>query len=508
MEINGKLLTKNWTLNLAGQVLPLVVAVASMPYVVHGLGAERFGILAIAWTLLGFCGFLDLGLGRATTKFAAERIGRGEPEKLPGIIWTSVWSQLIFGLLGSFVAALLIPAVVDRVLRISPALAGETKASFFVLAASLPVVIVGNAFRGVLEAGQLFHVVNYVKVPANASIFLLPAIALPFRFQLPGIVSLLVVARLAATVAYLAACVRFFPALRHNFSFDRKVLRPLLVYGGWITVSNVVGPLLVYIDRFFIGSVISMAAVGYYTAPYEAITRAWVLPASLAATIFPAFSSLDAKGSVNRTEELCARSLKSILLTLGPVLLLVIAFAREILRLWLGTDYAAHGTLVLQILTIGVLVNSLAQVVFSLLQGVGRPDVVAKFHIVELPFYGALLWLLLKYMGLPGAALAWTLRVSADATLLFAAMFRLKLVSFSSLVRNGMKKTTVAVSAFGGLLSLFWLLGQSTWLRGVSAALLVPAFGLVTWIYVLDPRDKEFVISAIAYIRPAFARAK
>jgi len=71
IEITGRLLTRNWGLNLAGQILPLGVAVAAMPYVIHGLGAERFGILSIAWTLLGFCGLLDLGLGRATTKFVA-----------------------------------------------------------------------------------------------------------------------------------------------------------------------------------------------------------------------------------------------------------------------------------------------------------------------------------------------------------------------------------------------------------------------------------------------------
>ncbi len=508
VQITGTLLTRNWALNLAGQILPLVLGLAAIPYIVHGLGAERFGILSIAWVLLGYFSLFDLGLGRATTKFVAEHLGRNETEELAGVVWASVWTQLLVGTIGAVLAAALTPVVVQRVLKISVLLQSDTKITLFILAASLPIVLVGNALRGVLEAGQHFHAVNYVKVPASASIFLLPAGALPLGLGLPGIILLLVFARLLATAAYLGYCFKLFPTLRHNFSSDSKMLRPLLVYGGWVTVSNLVGPLLVYMDRFFIGSIISMAAVGYYTAPYEAITRAWILPASLAATIFPAFSSLDAKGSVKRTEELCARSLKSILLIQGPVLLLVIAFAREILRLWLGADYAAHGTLVLQILTFGVLVNSLAQVVFTLLQGIGRPDLVAKFHVAELPFYGALVWFLLKHMGVPGAALAWTLRVLVDAILLFAAMFRLKLVSWSSMIGNGLQKATVAVTAFGALLALLWLLGQSTSMRGLSAAILLLAFGFTTWAYLLDPRDKEFVISTAAYFRSTFARAK
>ena len=158
IQITGRLLTRNWGLNLAGQVLPLGVAVAAMPYVIHGLGAERFGILSIAWTLLGFCGLLDLGLGRATTKFVAECLGRGELEKLPAIVWTSLSTQVSFGAAGALLAVSLIPVLVDRGLKISPALAQDTKTSFVILTAALPVVIAGNAFRGVLEAAQHFHV--------------------------------------------------------------------------------------------------------------------------------------------------------------------------------------------------------------------------------------------------------------------------------------------------------------------------------------------------------------
>ncbi len=508
IKITGRLLTRNWGLNLAGQVLPLGVAVLAMPYVIHGLGAERFGILSIAWTLLGFCGLLDLGLGRATTKFVAECLGSGELEKLPAIVWTSLSTQVSFGAAGALLAVSLIPVLVDRGLKISPALAQDTKTSFVILTAALPVVIAGNAFRGVLEAAQHFHVVNYVKIPATVCIYLLPALALPLGLGLPGIVFFLALARLGAMVAYAAACLRFFPGLRRRFHLDRQLLRPLLVYGGWVTVSNLVSPLLVYMDRFFIGTLVSVAAVGYYAAPYEVVTRAWVLPASLATTIFPAFSSLQATGSSNRNEELCARSLKSILLMLGPPLLLVIAFARQILGFWLGADYAVQGTLVLQILAAGVLINSLAQILFSLLQGLGRPDLVAKFHVLELPLYGGLLWFLLKHMGIAGAALAWTLRVSADALLLFIAVFWLKVVSWQGFVRNGLQKSAAVVSGFGLLLAGLGLAAHSEWMRGWFSAILVLAFGLAAWGYVLDPRDKQIVISTAAVFRSALAKAR
>ena len=74
LQINGRLLTNNWSMNLAGQILPIIVALSTIPYLVRGLGTERFGILSICWIFLGSSGIFDLGLGRATTKFVAERL--------------------------------------------------------------------------------------------------------------------------------------------------------------------------------------------------------------------------------------------------------------------------------------------------------------------------------------------------------------------------------------------------------------------------------------------------
>src|SRR5205085_1691726 len=106
-----------------------------------------------------------------------------------------------------------------------------------------------------------------------------------------------------------------------------KLVRPLFIYGGWVTVSNLIGPLLMRVDQFFIGALLSVAAVGYYTAPYEIATKIWLIPTSLLATIFPAFSTLHASQSLARMEELYSRSLKSILLVSGPALLVLAAWA-------------------------------------------------------------------------------------------------------------------------------------------------------------------------------------
>jgi O-antigen/teichoic acid export membrane protein len=54
----------------------------------------------------------------------------------------------------------------------------------------------------------------------------------------------------------------------------------------------------------------------------------------------------------------------------------------------------------MQVLALGVLINSLAQTPFALLQGVGRPDLPAKFHLIELPVYVGIAWILVSQFGI------------------------------------------------------------------------------------------------------------
>lgn len=492
LEIRGGLLARNTALNSVGQVVPLLVGIATIPYIVRGLGAERFGVLSIAWVFLGYFSLFDLGLGRATTKFAAECLGRGQTDRLPGLVWTSLAYQLLFGVVGALVFGALTPVLVDKALKVPPSLIVETKLTLIILAASVPVVLATNALRGVLEAAQRFDLINYVKVPGNILVFLLPAVALLLHRGLPEIVILLLLARVAAALAYLSICFRIFPVLRRGFSHDPAILRPVLVYGGWVTISNILSPLLVYADRFVIGALLSMAAVAYYTAPLEIVSRLLIFPGSLVATLFPAFSSFDSWGASVRIGNLCARSLKFLMLGLGPVLLLIAAFAHEILQVWLGAVFAESSTVVLRILTVGVLVNALAFVPFNLLQALGRPDVTAKLHILEFPLYAVLVCFLVGRMGIAGAALAWTLRVTIDALLLFSSCLWLKIISPRALTGNGVVRSIVALAFLGVGMNVVCLTGQRFPFRVGCSAVMVFLFAVGSVYLVLEREELAY----------------
>ena len=98
---------------------------------------------------------------------------------------------------------------------------------------------------------------------------------------------------------------------------------------------------LTYFDRFFIGAILSVAAIGYYTPPFMIAPKLGILPACLATVLFPAFSTSAGRGDDEWIRTALVRTLKYLLLLVGPAALALIFFARPILTLWVGANYAA-----------------------------------------------------------------------------------------------------------------------------------------------------------------------
>ena len=494
-------MARNTLINFFGQAVPLIVGVITIPFIVRGLGVERFGLLSLAWVVLGYFTIFDLGLGRATTKYVAEALGRGEESKLPHLVWTAVTVQVLLGLLGAIALVSITPLLAERILNIPAGLLKEAKTTFYLLALAIPIILISSSFSGILEAGQRFDLVNYIKIPSSACNFLIPLIALELGLGLPGVVILILTLRLIGLIIFIVIDFHFFPTIR-RFSTQFPIFRQLITFGGWLTVSNIVSPILSYFDRFLIGSLLSMAAVTYYTAPYEAVTKLWLIPMSLTMTLFPAFSSLNGSKALNRVEGFFARAVKYVFVSLSPVVLILILFSNEILEIWLGSDFAIRSSTVFQILGFGILVNSLAHVPYSLLQGIGRPDIPAKFHLLELPFYIGTVLVLTNIWGITGTALAWLLRVAIDSFLLFIATFRVFRISPRLLASNGLKYA----SAFF-LLLIFLLYGVKRLtvsllptIQPFLFMLIIALFVWMVWKKVLDSSDRKPIIRLMRYL--------
>lgn len=490
MPTSHKLLAKNTAWNLIGQLAPLVAAFFAMPVLVSVLGIHRFGVLTLAWVVIGYFSLFDFGIGRALTKAVADRLGGGQMAEISALIWSALAIMMLLGVCGAAVVGALSPWLVRRVLEIPFALHAETLNTFLLLAASLPIVITTAGLRGVLEAYQRFDLINLIRIPMGLFTFLGPLLVLPFSNNLALVVAVLIIGRLLAWVVHLAFCFHVVPELRRRVVVRRDLLGPLFRFGGWLTISNVVGPVIVYLDRFLIGAVLSVAAVGYYTAPYEIVTKFLLIPAALTAVLFPAFAA-GLVANPERTRGLFVRGVKVIFLLLFPLALVFVTFAHEGLQLWLGPEFALNGGRVLQWLAAGLFVNSLAQVALTMAQAAGRPDLAAKLHLVELPLYLIVLWLLTTRMGIEGAAVAWTLRAGVDMVFLFWFVMGI----LPAFAKTAYIMLAVLLLSLLVLLVAAFLTGML--IKALFTLLVLGVFVLVGWMLIMSDEERGFIESRL-----------
>ena len=284
---SSRRLARNIVWNLLGVCLPLLVALWAIPRLIQGLGAERYGVLAIIWMGIGYFSLFDFGVGRALTKLVAERLGNGQTDTLPVLITTGLRLMFGFGVCGAMVVALLTPWLTGRVLNIPDSLADEATVSLWILAVALPFVVLTAGQIGVLQAYERFAAITVVRIPLGVATFLVPLAALRISPSLVSITLGMAVTRVVAWLIYRLMCQPYvIERPRQVKAFDTAHVRALLSFGGWITLGNVISPLMVYFDRFLIGALLTMTAVTYYTTPYEVITRLWLVAEAVGGCCF------------------------------------------------------------------------------------------------------------------------------------------------------------------------------------------------------------------------------
>ncbi|MCC4595780.1 flippase [Xanthomonas campestris pv. phormiicola] len=481
--------------NIGGQLLPLLLAAVSVPVLIKQIGVDRFGLLTIAWMVVGYFNLFDLGLGRAMTRIVADRLGSGRQAEVPRVVSSGLSMMTALGALAALLVALATPWLIG-LLHVPAEFVGQTRNAFVLLAVSVPAVILTTGLRGILEAHHRFRLTNAIRMPMGLWTFGGPLCVLPFTARLDWIVASLVLGRYIATAVHVHFVFRQVGSAALRAWPEQRICRELLTFGGWMTISNVISPLMVYMDRFFIGALLGSSAVAFYTSPYEVVFKLNIVSEGLFGVLFPLMVQRFANDR-GASDAMFALGAKLIVACLFPAVLAVVVLAQPFLQLWLGTAFAQRSSLVMQLLAIGIFINGFSKVAFNLIQAHGRADVTAGLHLLELPLYSLALVLLVRRWGIDGAAVAWVLRMLVDAGLLWWMSRKVIGVSAGA-IRSG--------AALGGcaclVLCVFLWIADAT-VRMLLAVPVLLGAALAFWVLVLGADERT---NAAARLRVAVSR--
>jgi O-antigen/teichoic acid export membrane protein len=364
----------------------------------------------------------------------------------------------------------------------------------------LPILVSISALRAGLTAADRFDLLNLVRIPSGIMSFAAPVLMIPFTHSLAWLIAALIVNRAISWLVYAIAIARALPDLRSNVRIDPACALPLLGFGAWITISSVIAPMILYLDRFLIGGMLSLGALAAYSIPMEIVSKSFILPAAISGVMFPAFARSFAAAPVS-LRTLFGRSLKLVALCLFPACAAVVTFAPQIMSLWVGSQFAEHSSAVLQILAVGAFVTGLAWIPLALLHGAHRPDLPAKIHLVDFPIYALMLWVFIRHFGLAGAAVTWSARLLAENLIVFAMASRYLRVSRREMVY-----------AFALLIATIVTMTAGAWVPDVrTKALFVCALSMscvfCAWRFLLDETERARIVGLLPFVvRPALAK--
>lgn len=480
----------NFFWNIVGKGWSALLALIYIPILVHGLGDEAYGIYAILAVLLSYFQFLELGFGRALEKYSAEALGAGEPEKIQEYFSTAFWLQMMVGVLSAGLLWLAGPSLVP-LLKMSSDSQPKAMEAIRLAGLSFGFSIAASTPAGVIRAYQRFDVLNGIDMATQTLLAALSIGAVYLRLGLRGQMWAVVIKSFVTFTLLLIWSLRL-SGNSFQWAFNKAALKKLFRFGGYLTLSGLMAPILVNIEKVMMGAFISVGVVTYYMVPYSVLGRIKLLPGSLSSALFPYMSTLEGQQAKESIHRINWRATELLAWALLPLFCLVWISGEELLAWWMGHEFALRAGTVMKILATGFFINMLAYNSLAVIQARGRPQLLVAFYIVETVLYVPLAYLLMTRWGIVGAAGAWLTRVAVDTALMWTFATSLSGSPKAKLPPVRWKALTVAslVLGAGVYVSGAWISGPGS----VLLALLVASFLLALgWFRVLDASERALL---------------
>ena len=399
-------LVRNTLFNFGGQAVLALLVLLATPYVVRGVGAERYGVLMLVSSFVSLLTLVQLGMNGGLVRYLAPIIRSDRRAEINGYVGSALAMFLALGAAAAALLALSGRWLVTEVFTVEPSLVGTAGLCIDLMAAAFFLRLVGDVYFAVPAAAQRFDLVNGLFVGGEAVRIAGSVLAIRAGWGIEGVCVAILFANAAYLVAGMAVARRLVPGIALGPSLAREPLLRLFHFSKYLSVSTICGRAAYTADKVMLGAMLPVQFVAYYDVPYGLAQKLWAVVYNVTSVVFPTVSELSHADARAELRALYLRSSRMVaFLILLPAAFLAL-FSREVLLHWIGPDFAREGAVVLTVVSVGFLLNCLAHVPATFAQAGGRPDVAMRFSVLNAAGTLALLALLVPRFGVVGAAAA------------------------------------------------------------------------------------------------------
>lgn len=397
--------------NWIGLIINIVISFFLAPFVVNHLGADMYGIWAVAMQFTGYIYLMDFGVRDSLIRYTAKYRATGNDLAIRRIL--SVAMLIYFPVC---LVALLISALISYGIpiwtTIGDAHSSTAQLTILLVGASIALTFLFNIYTGLLQGLQRFDVANGINVVVSlirAAVIVVVLRAggdvvemawIQFWFTVSnGFVSLY-----AAHVLMKRAGLSIKPIKVVGRKL-RALLRLVSGYSVYVFINNIGQKLAFATDAMVISIFLPVSAVTYYAIAGNLISYLSSLVVATAQVFNPVASQYAAKNDRSGLRALMLRSTRLNLAIGLPVIGAYVVLGDIFIGLWMGPEFADHAYPVLLILAVTQILSCPHYPIASILYGIGRHRTLALLRLAEGFINVALSVFLVKSFGLPGVAI-------------------------------------------------------------------------------------------------------
>lgn len=402
-------LKKNVIANLAGSAWSVLMGLAFVPFYIHLMGVESYGIVGVFTSLTGVLAVLDLGLSQAMNREMARL--SSEKQNSQRMADTARTLEIIYwgiAIVVGIVIALLSNPIANYWLNPEQLSRGDLQQALWimglVIALRWPVSLYMGGLNGLQQQVQLniWSSVMATIQGVGALVvlwFVAPTIQAFFMWQ--------AVMALAQVVVLRIILWRTIPCGQDG-TFNKQVLNEIWHFAAGMTGISLLATILTQLDKVILSKMLTLTEFGYYTFAATVAAVLFRLIAPVFTAYYPRLTELVSKGDREGVINTYHQGSQLMAAVIFPVALVLVFFSKEILEIWThNPNLVLHTSLLVSLLVIGNMLNGVMHLPYALQLAHGWTklaffqNVIAVIVLAPAIYFATLRW------GPVGAAVVW-----------------------------------------------------------------------------------------------------
>lgn len=464
------------------------------PYLVRRLGVEGYGLYLILMMVPGYLLMLTLGAGTMTVIKTAELAALRNGTGLRRLLELSLQAHGSCVMVGAALLALLAPWTAAWFFNIPLGL--EPTAVWVLRCAGLGAVFVSLSQLGtsVLQGLQRFDRQNGVSLAQSALIPIGAAAVFAAGGTLAQAAVLYVLLNaLIAAGSLAAAWSQLWERGLLKAGGPALALGPLMSGSLSLWLSQWAWIITNQFDRLFISSTLSLRELTLYAVPAGLLMRLQAIPATVSTVVVPMVSELTGPETEEGLSRMYLKSVRAVLWTALPALVLLFSLMPQFLTLWLGPEFGLHSVWPARLLVAAHAAALLSYLPNTVAYGRGRTQIPGVAAWAQAIVSMGSWFLLIPRLGILGVALGFLLGQALPVPfLLWHVHGRLLRLSLGRYLRESLAPPVASAALLLALIfPLHHLAGDWAHLFGLSAAGLL-VFYSSTWFF-MSAEDRALV---------------